>query len=353
MGPLARNLIRVFIVSRSDKRFPMRVFVYEHITGGGLLDQALPSGLAQEGDMMLNALLRDLGDISGTELVTMRDPRLPELALQVAVYTPRSAAECGRVLEQCIDDANAVWPIAPESGGVLERIHRMVLKHGRQLLSSHPDAVHLAASKHATSRCLAQAGIAAVPTYWPDELPHDTGGKWVVKPDDGAGCIETRLFHNLLEARCWLMSKPGNFVLQPLVSGTALSLCVLCCKGKADLLSCNEQRVVVSDGQFHFLGSVLNAVTDRDGAFQDLARGVAAAIPGLWGYVGIDLVQSGSRRIVMEVNPRLTTSYAGLRPALGLNPAALVLNLLDEAIPMCLPEFLPRRVEVDVEALRA
>lgn len=329
----------------------MKVFVYEHITGGGLLDQALPASLAQEGDIMLHALLRDLGDVPGVEAITTRDPRLPALDLPLSVYTPRSAAETERVLEHCMDIAEAVWPIAPESGGVLERIHRSVLKHGRKLLGSHPDAVHLTASKQATSRHLTQAGIAAVPTYSVDAELHDTGGGWVVKPDDGAGCSDTRLFHNLLAARQWLKANPGNYVLQPLIPGSALSLCVLCRDGTADLLSCNDQRVVVRDGQFRFLGSVVNALTDGDGALAELASRVAAAIPGLWGYVGIDLVQSGSQRIVMEVNPRLTTSYAGLRQALGCNPAALVLGLLDDSKPLRLPKFTPRRIEVDLEAL--
>ena len=331
----------------------MRIFVYEHITGGGLLDQALPVALAKEGDIMLHALLRDLGDISGVEVVVTRDPRLPALSFPVSVYTPRSAAETERILERCIDIADAVWPIAPESGGALESIHRSVLKHGRRLLGSHPDAVHLTASKQATSRHLTQAGIAAVPTYSADAELHDTGGGWVVKPDDGAGCSDTRLFHDLPAARQWLHANRGNYVLQPFISGSALSLCVLCREGTADLLSCNNQRVVVCDGQFQFLGNVVNAFTDEDGAFAELARRVAAAIPGLWGYVGIDLVQSGSQRVVMEVNPRLTTSYAGLRQALGCNTAALVLDLLDDAKPLRLPKFAQQRIEVDLEALHA
>jgi predicted ATP-grasp superfamily ATP-dependent carboligase len=46
----------------------------------------------------------------------------------------------------------------------------------------------------------------------------------------------------------------------------------------------------------------------------------------LWGYVGVDLVLADAGPIVLEINPRLTTSYCGLRDALGINPAALVLD---------------------------
>ena len=331
----------------------MRIFVYEHITGGGLLDQALPSALAQEGDMMLQALLHDLEEIPGIEIITMRDPRMPALGICVRVYTPRSAAEAGPLTQHCMEIADAVWPIAPETGGVLERIHRSVLKHGRRLLGSDPDTVRLTASKRATSHHLRRAQIEAVPTYSPDEVLHDASGKWVVKPDDGVGCSDTRLFHNLPGARKWLQFNPGKYVLQPFIPGSALSLCVLCHKGTAELLSCNDQRVVVQDGQFYFRGSVINALMDGDGVFAELARRIAAAIPGLWGYIGIDLVQSGSRQIVMEVNPRLTTSYAGLHKALGCNPASLVLSLLEDTKPLRLPKFTPQRIEIDLEALHA
>ena len=52
------------------------------------------------------------------------------------------------------------------------------------------------------------------------------------------------------------------------------------------------------------------------------------AIPGLWGYVGVDLMLAKEGPVVLEINPRLTTSYCGLRRALGINTAAMVLDLL-------------------------
>jgi predicted ATP-grasp superfamily ATP-dependent carboligase len=59
-------------------------------------------------------------------------------------------------------------------------------------------------------------------------------------------------------------------------------------------------------------------------------------MPELWGYAGVDLMQCEQGPRVLEINPRLTTSYAGLRQSLGINPAALVLELWRSGI---LPEF--------------
>ena len=72
----------------------------------------------------------------------------------------------------------------------------------------------------------------------------------------------------------------------------------------------------------------VNAVPDPGGGLARLGGRIAAAIPGLWGYVGVDLVATPSGPVVLEVNPRLTTSYCGLRSALQINAAELVLGFL-------------------------
>jgi predicted ATP-grasp superfamily ATP-dependent carboligase len=43
------------------------------------------------------------------------------------------------------------------------------------------------------------------------------------------------------------------------------------------------------------------------------------ALRGLRGYVGVDMVLTESEAFVIEVNPRLTTAYVGVRAALGGN----------------------------------
>ena len=53
------------------------------------------------------------------------------------------------------------------------------------------------------------------------------------------------------------------------------------------------------------------------------------------GYFGIDMVlgddADGSRDAVIEVNPRFTTSYVGLRAAANVNLVAAMLHLADGA----------------------
>jgi predicted ATP-grasp superfamily ATP-dependent carboligase len=61
-----------------------------------------------------------------------------------------------------------------------------------------------------------------------------------------------------------------------------------------------------------------------------LARQALAALPPAHGYVGVDLVlgaaSDGAGDAVIEVNPRLTTSYVGLRAAVRQNLARAMLQ---------------------------
>ena len=309
----------------------MRVFVYEHVTGGGLLLLAAEdlASLAPEGDMMIRALLHDLAEIPGVEPVALRDPRLePDLAATVLV--PRSTRDFWPSFDRALEMSDAVWPIAPEQDGWLERITQAVVDGGRTLFNSRGPAVRLTTSKLATSRVLASAGVPVVGTYArPEDAPHNAT-MLVVKPDDGAGCVETYVVRDRIELERWDIEHAGKtWAYQPLITGEPRSLCLLCFEGRARLICCNRQHIVEQDGKLRFAGVTVNALNDADGTYARLAQTVAAAIPGLWGHVGIDFIETASGPLVIEINPRMTTACVGLRPAFGINLGALVLQLPD------------------------
>ena len=322
----------------------MKVFAFDYASGGGdgssrgrgagASGAALPNALKHHGRIMLGALLADLVRLPEVELITISDPSLFK-----------------RRFNACLQAADAVWPLAPEAGGVLERLSRQVLRHKRILLGSKPAALRVAASKLRTARVLARAGVAVAATYTAEQSLPDGSGAWVVKPDDGAGCLDTRIFADAGSALAWIAaSGVAGYVLQPFIPGKLGSLSLLCCNGEAQVLSCNEQRVVVRDNQFHFLGTTVNSLSDCAGSFARLAQSVAAAIPGLWGHVGVDFVNAEHGVVVLEVNPRMTTSYCGLHASIGCNPAALVLDLLERPTGALRTRAKPVAVSVDVAA---
>lgn len=305
----------------------MKLFAYEFITGGGLLHDPLPRSLAIEGDMMLGALLDDLTRLPDVDVIVSRDPRLPLGRAGIRCISPEQGEDPFVAFWRGVRQCDAVWPTAPETGGVLEELSRIVVEEGRALLGSQPDAVAVAASKSRTVKLLEEAGIRCVPTFADPARVTPIPGPWVIKPDDGVGCADTSVVSSWQDARGWLDARAGEgFVAQPWCDGPALSLSTICHDGRAVLLSCNQQHVRRQDSRLELEGITVNAFDDALGTYADIARRIAAALPGLRGYVGVDLMATGSGPIVLEINPRLTTSYCGLREALGINTADLVIG---------------------------
>ena len=113
------------------------------------------------------------------------------------------------------------------------------------------------------------------------------------------------------------------------IDGEALSLSLLCGDQGADLLGVNRQQLSSdADGNLRFDGVSPAAVDpSRAQAMATLGRRIAAALPGLGGFIGADVTwhpQHGP--FVIEVNPRVTCAYEGLSARLGRNIAAQVLS---------------------------
>ncbi|MGQ0656987.1 MAG: ATP-grasp domain-containing protein [Chromatiales bacterium] len=302
-----------------------RLFLCEFITGGGLVGEPIPSGLAGEGELMLRAVVSDLLELGGFDLTVARDARLPPLALEVNAAVVMDSP--WDRWTSYIRETDLVLPIAPETAGVLERLNRLTIEHGKVLLGCAPDAVAIAASKLATARRLEACGIAVPPTVpLGQRLPTAAQG-WVVKPDDGAGSEDTFLVTSVAAVARKAHELGGRaFVVQPYLQGEPMSLSLLCTPWRARVLACNRQIRQCDGERLRQTGTIVNAAAARREEFDSLAQAMIAALPGLHGYVGVDFVDTAEGPIVLDVNPRLTTAYAGLSGSLGANAAALILR---------------------------
>jgi predicted ATP-grasp superfamily ATP-dependent carboligase len=215
------------------------------------------------------------------------------------------------------------WVVAPESDGLLLRLHEAV--GARRWIGCSARAIRLAASKTATCEALQRAGIET-----PLAFASSHRGAWIVKPDDGAGSVDTRWHATRAGAEADLRGRQAAgqcAVLQPFVEGEPLSISLVVGPELARPLAFNRQRLARDgEGRMHDLGVQVAAVAPGDPrvpALRAVALKVAAAIPGLGGYVGIDLVwKEREGPVVIEVNPRVTCAYVGLSAILRRNVAA-------------------------------
>src|SRR3954469_12669792 len=176
------------LLERSTRARPVKIFVYEHITGGGCAGQALPHVLLPEACLMLHALAADLRVLTDTEIISLTDHRLAGMLGDWEQHVIRDRAEYETQFDALVGESKATWLIAPETGRVLERLSARVLASGKLLLSSRPRAVAVAASKRATAHALQSAQLPVLATWRPDDpqFPDhaQTFGACVAKPDD-------------------------------------------------------------------------------------------------------------------------------------------------------------------------
>jgi tyramine---L-glutamate ligase len=326
----------------------LRIFVFEYVTAGGARECAATPSLMAEGAMMLRALAGDLSRVAGVDVVVARDPAiaLGNVAGDIRAVDPADLwAGWGELIAGC----DAVWPIAPETGGILEEVTALAERMGRPVLNSRRDALAVARSKRATAAHLARSGVAVAVTARAGEPPPPSAHGWVVKPDDGAGAVDTHLLPDRAALARWQTKYPrARFVVQEFVPGAALSLSALMQDGACWLLSCNTQHIDCGAGVFAYRGGTVAGAEARRPALESLAARVAASLPGLWGHVGIDLIDGPDGPVVIEINPRLTTSYVGLAESIGRNPAALVLALRQQPLGALIRPLTPKPVDVVV-----
>lgn len=283
---------------------------------------------------MLKVLIDELARLPNIELTTLLDWRctsldLPEKCEIVLVTNNQCAYD---LLPALIANSDCVWPIAPETNFILQKISALVEENNKILLNSSAEAVSLCSDKLATFQHLKQKGINTVDTMQLDAFSQSFEGLWVIKPKYGVGCLNCYIVSNKNEFEKIIvqLESGSDYIIQPYTKGDALSLSCLFRNGQARLLCCNQQHISIQKGNFQLNACLVNLPIEESKIYHDLVNHIAQNISGLWGYVGIDIILPVlNQPLVLEINPRLTTSYAGIGQALGINTASIILDMIE------------------------
>ncbi|MDO8962813.1 MAG: ATP-grasp domain-containing protein [Methylophilus sp.] len=310
------------------------LFVCEFITGGGLAGADLPESLVREGILMRDALLRDLSALDDWQITTTHDTRLQIPDVAVKSLEIQAEQDAWPIWRECVASADAVWVVAPESNGILQKFSALVVADKPLWIGVSHETIAIASNKYQMAQVLGDAKLPVIPTYFYDDWVPDVIGGWVVKPNDGAGCEATFMLSDIDAVKSWFdadLQRKNTHIIQPYLIGVPASISVLGLKDEAIVLSCNLQSIRLHHGQFSYIGGVINGACEYWAQLSELANQVKSVLPGLVGYFGMDVLlntdSKGSVSIV-EINPRLTTSYVYLHEAIGCNPAHLVMNAM-------------------------
>ncbi|MDA1040126.1 MAG: ATP-grasp domain-containing protein [Planctomycetota bacterium] len=294
-------------------------------------------GLLAEGRMMLEAVAADAARDGSLEVTVLVDEdheiRLPSGVCRQFV-PQRHELEALTAAAARVD-----WTllIAPETGGILvDRVAR-VRAAGGAVLAPNAAFLTIAADKQATIDALAASGVpvpagrslaAGEPAPAGFHLPA------IRKARASAGCDGLEIIHT----RDVFSASTTATRLEALVPGSPVGVSCLCGGGDPEILPPLRQRFSAGDRP-HYRGS--EPLSDRSVAARAtaLARRAVAAVErasggaSAVGWVGVDMLlgdrHDGRDDRVLEVNPRLTTSFV---VQASMASTSLVRSLIDRAV---------------------
>jgi predicted ATP-grasp superfamily ATP-dependent carboligase len=185
----------------------------------------------------------------------------------------------------------------------------------------------------------------------------------IVKPDDGVGAENIFYFnseeqiHSFFTSRSNLIDSKRDYILQEFIEGEDLSISLIAHKDLSDKFDKNHLILAINSQDINI--KKLNGNSEYFGGYTpvvDLNKKISNILEKLDlskfnGYFGIDLIRKEDNSIYfIEINPRLTTSYIGVRKILNYNPVEVItyskFPLLESKEPRSNMNSLFKRVEL-------
>ena len=325
----------------------MRLLLYEWCCSGGIqseiahdiLQEVSVEDFLREGRLMLEAFTSDAEQNTDLDITVMVDSTLPvtkapQFSKNVTVEKIAPSKSQLSLLTMAAE-ADLIILIAPETHGVLLQTINTVEQagFGNKLINCPTPFIKAASDKEITCRMLSAAGIptpAGRTIATGESFPHGFRLPAVLKARGSAGCHGLTIIH-----------KPTDFSaprtdsrLECHISGIPGSVCCLCETDSIVPLLPFEQvftegshpvyiggRVIHNDFHTRMHSLAVRSIETLNKTTQSKARG----------WVGVDMIlgscNDGHDDRVLEINPRLTTSFVGLSRAQERGLTRLLLDI--------------------------
>ena len=312
----------------------MRLLLFEYLHANSLWYRQASRSLRAEGREMLQAVAEDLVASHASVSVAACVEAIADLSLPCPCFSVSAKTAAEFVAEtREIAAFEAVFPIAPEIDGTLQTLVRGFRSTGRDVIAIPTPMVEVFADKWKTFQFLLVHGIPTPPTVRLSEvakLDAEPEDLVVLKPQDGAGCdgIVRTVFRDALITD-W-GNRSDSTIVQRFIDGLPLSVGLIghAITGEVMILPAAIQDVQWVGGVPKYCGGEIPALLNEDVTenIGQICRKLSQCIGKMSGYVGIDflLPRHSCMPLVMEINPRLCTSYIGYRQATDNNLISMV-----------------------------
>jgi predicted ATP-grasp superfamily ATP-dependent carboligase len=294
---------------------------------------------------MLRTLISDF-KAAGHNVTNTLDSRIARLNPPIdadRVVPIFSSHETQMNIQKIAGSADAFYVIAPETDGILQSLVELVEQTGAASLNCPAVAIEKVSDKIVFYKFMRKLGL-PLPEMMIFTVADDLkeirnavrGGlnfPVIFKPSDGVSCSGVSVVCNeeqIADAvdKIKVSSSSKHFLVQEFIKGAAASVSLLSTSSNVVSISLNRQDVTIETPEncsSYSGGAAPFGHPLQTEAFK-VAEKLAKSSPDLRGYVGVDFVLTEDEAVAIEVNPRLTTSYVGLRSVVNFNPAQAIVN---------------------------
>jgi predicted ATP-grasp superfamily ATP-dependent carboligase len=326
------------------------IFIFEFISGGGFNQKDIPNSLICEGFAMLRSIIEDFKKLN-FEILTMLDNRFYFLSQYLQADLIQKVGRNDNFLNifrNLLQKSKYVFIIAPETSNILYNLTEIAKNYKKLILSTNLKAIKIGTSKIKTYNFFKKNKIHTPKTF---RIPYkrknlDTNfiikrfralnNPIVIKPEDGVGAESIYYFEdesqisNFLEHFNSGNGKKISYILQEFIEGRDLSVSLI---GASDsdnyplILSINTQDVNIKIKKSEYLGGYtpLENYIEKNEILSNILKKIN--LKRFEGYFGMDFIEDPHKEFFfIEINPRLTTSYIGLKNVLNYNCAELIID---------------------------
>lgn len=326
------------------------IFVFEFISGGGFRQIPIPSSLFCEGFGMLRSIIADFKALD-FEIHTMLDNRvffLSEIIKADHVRKVEINDNYLRIFKNLVKTSTYVFIIAPESSKILYNLTKIVRNQKKIVLSTNLYGIKSGASKLKAYKFFRKRKIPTPITY---KIPYKRkdldvdfiikkfrklNNPIVIKPEDGVGAESIKYFENesqiigFFDNAEYELDRKRNYILQEFIEGKDLSISLIggyYSKFDPLILSINFQDVNIKNIKSEYFGGYTPLENNEELTKHLFINIDQIKLLKIEGYFGIDFIRKHNNSMsFIEINPRLTTSYMGLRNVINHNCAELIFN---------------------------
>lgn len=330
------------------------LLILEFVSGGGYNKLEIPTSLFCEGYAMLRTIIEDFKNL-GFEITTLLDERIHHLSPYLKSDEVKFVKKKDDFLtkySECVQNSTFCFIIAPEFSKILFNLTQIVNKYKKRLLSIDINGILLGTSKFESHKFFKRSKLNSPRTY---KIPlkngtidvefvlekfHQLGGSIIIKPDDGVG--SELVFHFTTKDQIVQFFRDYEekldidrcYIVQEYIEGDDLSVSLINMTDpkkpevmKKVILSINNQEIrrLASNQGFLYMGgsSPVKGYELIKNKLEKLLNPMD--LTNFKGYFGIDFIKKNDKSIYfIEINPRLTTSYIGIRNILDYNPLVLL-----------------------------